>query len=161
MKRRTARIVMALLAAVMGLVIIGVVAIVWLFVSIVDRNSADERAAVRAFDQVRVRFDHAAPIIRLESNGPVVTRRPPSSSVQRIRTLNVLAWDADDGKLTKATVPFWLLRLKDGPFDLSEGGAGFHVSRPIKIRVADVERYGPSLLLDENHGSDHVLVWTD
>jgi hypothetical protein len=110
---------------------------------------------------VRARFDKAGPVIKLEEDGPVVIRKPPTSTPARqLSNLNVLAWDRDDGKLVKATLPFWLLRLKDGPIELS-AGRGIHIGRSLKFKVADVERYGPSLLLDERHGSDRVLVWTD
>jgi hypothetical protein len=165
-KKKTATIVMVLLASVMGLVIVGVCVIAWIFVSVIDRTTADEPAAVRAFDAVRDRFDRAAPLVRLEESGPVVTRRPPAAGTRRpLSRLNVLAWDAEDGKLTKATVPFWLVRLKESPLELSaqglSDGTGLRIGRSVKIRVADVERYGPSLLLDEHHGSDRVLVWTD
>lgn len=161
MKKRAATIVMVLLGSVMALVVIGIGVVGWIFVSVIDRDSADEPEATRAFNEVRARFDKAGPVIRLEEDGPVVLRKPPTTKpAGQLSSLNVLAWDRDDGKLVKATLPFWLLRLKSGPIELSEG-RGIHIGRALKFRVSDVERYGPSLLIDERHGSDRVLVWTD
>ncbi len=163
MRKRTATIIMVLLGTVMLLVVAGVAVTAWLFVSIIDRDTATEVTATRAFDDVRHKFGGSSPLIRLGERGPIVTRRPPSAPPgHRLTTLHIMAWDGDDEKLTRAAVPFWLIRLKEDPIELStEAAAGLAIRRPVTINVEDVERYGPSLLLDEHRGPTRVLMWTE
>jgi hypothetical protein len=59
----------------------------------------------------------------------------------------------------KVTVPFWLLRMK------MHGNIHFGGNRvtleELKLTVADLDRLGPSLVLDQaNEGGDRVLVWS-
>jgi hypothetical protein len=76
----------------------------------------------------------------------------------------VLAYDPDDERLVRISIPFWLLRLapstKRMSF-LSDNGIDFDSER-VRLTLEDLERRGPGLILDhkDRHGS-LVLVWTE
>jgi hypothetical protein len=72
----------------------------------------------------------------------------------------VLAFDPDDEGLVKVTIPFWLLRMKTGNARVDFGSGDVDLE-DLKLSVADLERYGPTLILDQtNRGGDRVLVWS-
>jgi hypothetical protein len=155
---------------VVGIVVVcglGLVAIagmgIYLVARQVDTETASPAAAERTFEQERSRFKDQRPLIELDEDDNVKTTNMdaplPSGNVPKLESLAVLAWDADEERLVRVDIPFWLLRLKSDPLDiLSE--TGFH-GRRIRITVADIERMGPRLLIDHRgRRGDRVLVWT-
>ena len=63
------------------------------------------------------------------------------------------------GVLVKVTVPFWLLRMKmHGAINF---GNNSMTLEELKLTVGDLDRLGPSLVLDQaSEGGDRVLVWS-
>ena len=157
--RRT--ILVAVAGVVVAVGIVGVSLAAWFFVSVFDAGPESHTAATRSFDQVRQRFGGSAPVVEIHNDEPVFTRQPQMSGPQpRLNTLHALAWDPDDQEMTRMEMPFWLIRLKAEPFEVAVDAAD--VSGRFEITVAEVERYGPALLLDhQESGSGRVLVWTD
>ena len=71
-----------------------------------------------------------------------------------------MVWDPDDDRMSHVTLPFWLLRLKAGPLDISSKVMIDH--HHIDMTVEQIERYGPALLVDhEGRGGDRLLLWTE
>ena len=71
-----------------------------------------------------------------------------------------MAWDPDDRNMVRVTLPFWILRLKSGPLDLSQKVMVNH--RHGDVTVEQIERYGSTLLVDhQGRGGDRLLVWTE
>jgi hypothetical protein len=78
---------------------------------------------------------------------------------RRLDTLHVLAWDPDEGKLAKVSLPFWFLRLKSTPIELSAYASGFD-DEGVSLRAEDIEKYGPGVILDYSTPSgERVLLW--
>ena len=80
-----------------------------------------------------------------------------------IHAARVLAFDPRAGKLVRASVPFWLLRMAPSR-NLSFHSGGFDFdSDGMRLTVDDIERAGPGLLLDGRDRRDGtlVLVWTE
>ena len=78
--------------------------------------------AAAEFDKVRAQFAGQKPLIQMVDGRPeyVADRAVPSAeSRQPLKTMHVLAWDDNEGKLVSFTLPMWLLRLKSGPIRLS------------------------------------------
>jgi hypothetical protein len=72
----------------------------------------------------------------------------------------VLAWNADDGKLVKLSVPFWLLKFGRRKVDVNSRDSGFDLDR-LHLDINELERIGPTLILDLRKPSgERVLVWT-
>ena len=128
-----------------------------------ESTTSDERSAARAFDEIRARLVNAQPVLELRNEVPVLARKAPDSPVSgELQRLQVLVWKPDEENLSHVTLPWWLLRLKEGPIDISaEAGAGYTTPR-VLLTVEEVERYGPAVLLDhiEPDGS-RFLVWTE
>lgn len=161
MKKDTVRTVMLVVGVLFLLAVLGLASAVWLFTRSVNVGTADEADATRSFDEVRSRFAGSEPILRIENETPVVTRRPPSSAPgAALSSLRILAWDPDDGSLARIDVPFWLLRLKSGPIEIVTDQTVLSDS-DLGITVEELERFGPTLVLDhEAVGGDRVIVWT-
>lgn len=154
---------------VVALGIIGIIAMaaagVYFVTQQVQITEATPAGADRLFDEGRARFKDARPLIELDTDGEIVssrideTRGRPASSVE-LEALHILAWDAGDERVVQLAIPFWLLRMKRGPIDVFSDTAGLRRAE-LSITVDDLERLGPSLLIDHRgRRGDRVLVWT-
>jgi hypothetical protein len=159
MTKQTARALMIVAGIAILLVIVGLGSAVWLYSQTVARGTADPGRAEATFTEIRGRFAGATPVLDVRGGRPVLTRQPPQGPPRtRLSTLHVVAWDPDDEGLTRVDLPFWLLRLKSGPIEISSK-AGFE---DLNLTVEDLERFGPSLLVDHaGRGGDRVLIWTE
>jgi hypothetical protein len=64
--------------------------------------------------------------------------------------------------MSRVDLPFSLLRMRDGLFRVKAEPGADGLSFSTSLRVSDVERYGPSLLVDDNMpDGGHVLIWSD
>lgn len=136
---------------------------IYYFTQNIEARKATPAVAASEFDAVRERFRGQKPLIELDERGRFLrsnTDRPAPDNPKRPEHLYVLAFDPDDEGLVKVTIPFWLLRLKTGNsrIDFGSGGVDFE---DLKLSVEDLERFGPTLILDQtNRGGDRVLVWS-
>ena len=135
---------------------------IYYFSQHVDASTVTAADASQEFDAVRARFHGQKPLIELDAKGNFLrsnTDREAPPGVRRPESLHVMAFDPDDGGLVKVTIPFWLLRMKmKGAVDF--GGSGMTLE-DLKVTVEDLDRFGPSLVLDQtNDGGDRVLVWS-
>jgi hypothetical protein len=162
MTKNQKTILLAVLAVIAVLVIaVGAVG-VWVATSLVDNQSMDQSAAARTLDEVRAQFAGAQPVVDLRPDGPVLLRHPPETKPAPLKTLHVLRWNVQDEEMTRVDVPFSLLRMTDSPFDVSlePDATGLRVST--SLHVDDIERYGPTLLVDDTlPDGGRVLVWSD
>ena len=129
--------------------------------TITDTTAA---SATAEFDKVRGQFAGQTPLIQMIDGRPVyapdrATRA--SDSRQALKTLHVLAWDDDEGKLVSFALPMWLLRLKSGPIRLSAYSQGW-TDRGVSFDVEDLEKYGPGLVMDlEEPSQGKALIWVE
>jgi hypothetical protein len=130
------------------------------------RNSITEVAppdeALSRYAEVRGRLAWSDPILRLSQNG-VVSRRPPRSdeAVAPPTHLCVLAYRAAEQRLVRATVPFWFVKVKGPAVQYSLRSTGLDLRR-LGVTPADLQQYGPSVVLDESReNGDRLLVWTE
>jgi hypothetical protein len=162
MKRSHATILMAVIGVLVFLGIVGLSLGVWLFASVFEHDTADERAATVSFDEVRRRFAAVDPVFSITGDERAEIRREPPSAQpgQPLERLQVLVWDPGDESLARVTLPFWILRLKAGPLDIS--GKVMINHHHVDVTVEQIQRYGPTLLVDhEGRGGDRLLVWTE
>ncbi|HEU0107652.1 MAG TPA: hypothetical protein VFT38_15845 [Vicinamibacteria bacterium] len=82
----------------------------------------------------------------------------------RAHRLNVLAFDAGEGKLVRVSLPIWLARKIEGHIDLGEEG-GRAMERSVgrslarQIHVQDLAAAGRGLIADVEDDDGQVLVW--
>ena len=162
MQRRHVNIILGMVAVVVVVCVLLVAGAAWFAMSVMHHEDADEQAAIMAFDAARAKFRGAKPLFELRSGDPVLTRAVPASGQGNLRTLHILNWDADEQSLMRVEVPFALLRIKEGPIDIANGFTeGFSMQR-VSIRVSEIERFGPALLLDDqDEAGDRLLLWTE
>ena len=121
-------------------------------------TSADDE-----FEKVRTRFAGQQPLIQMVDGKPqyLAERVNTSSPGAPLRSMHVMAWDDDEHKLVTFSLPFWLLRLKSGPIQLSAYSQGWD-DRGVSFRVEDLEKHGPGLLLDVNEPNEgRVIIWAE
>ena len=120
--------------------------------------------AATEFDKVRAQFAGQKPLIQMVDGKPEYMpdrAARPVESTQPLKTMHVLAWDDNEGKLVSFTLPMWLLRLKSGPIRLSAYSQGWN-DRGVSFDVHDLEKYGPGLLLDLDHTNEgKVVIWVE
>lgn len=124
-------------------------------------ESTSAATAESAFDEVRRRYAAKVPLLEME--GSVVLRRnPPAPDAPRttLTTLHVLAWDGREGTLARFEVPFWLLRLKETPIRFGTYAIGLDELQ-ISMTVADLERYGPGVVLDVDRDGERAMLWVN
>jgi hypothetical protein len=156
-------VVIAVIVACLG----GVVAIAgvgfYFFKEHVVTHTASPAAASREFDQARAPFAGQKPLIELDRHGTYVRSnpdRPASATRLRPDALVVLAFDPEDGRIVRLTIPFWMLRLKTGGGSISFNGKRMDLE-DLKLSVADLERYGSTLIVDHvSTEGNRVLVWS-
>jgi hypothetical protein len=118
------------------------------------------------FAEARARFAGQKPLIEIrKDDDPVVHREaiPASLPATKLDTLRVLAYDTHAEKLVRVSIPFWLLRMaptRHVSF-LNDTGIDFD-SDHVRLTLDDIERRGPSLILDQaDRRGSQVLVWTE
>ena len=72
----------------------------------------------------------------------------------------MIAFDPDDGRIVRVSIPFWLVRMKmrGATIDLN----GNHMNlEDLRLTAEDLERFGPTLIVDhKNTTGERVLVWS-
>ena len=115
MKTRRGTIIMIVVGLVICVVVVAVGAGAWFFASAFDSTESDEVSAAQEFDEVKRRLGTSDPIIQIQNESAVLARRPPveapTSELQRVQ---ILAWQPDEERLTRVTLPWWLVRLRSG-----------------------------------------------
>jgi hypothetical protein len=127
----------------------------------IDTQRTTGADALRAFDDARARFKDQRPIVEVESYGRKHRTRDLSkvpSSPQRPEHLWILAWDPQEERIVKISLPFWLLEMGRRRLDVSTDGFDFN---ELDLDVKELRRIGPALVLDfrETNG-ERVLIWT-
>jgi hypothetical protein len=155
---------------VVGVVVLGILGIialagasVYFFSQHIDTRSASPASAARDFEEVRKRFESQKPLIELDEHGRFRRANPDRHALANVappENLYVLAFDPDDGRIVRVSVPFWLLRMKMGGTSIDFNGNSMDLE-DLKLSVEDLERFGPTLIVDHREESgDRVLVWS-
>jgi hypothetical protein len=159
MAKRRSTWVLAILAVVAFAATVMVAGVVWFFTAALERSPANQPTAEREFAEVRARFQNSKPIFEMGPQGPVLNRRPTSTSAAgRVRTLHILGWNPDGERLTHVTLPFWLIRLRPGSIRAGLTGSGTQIS----IDADELESYGSTLVLDHtDDDGERIVMWTE
>ena len=155
---------------IIAVVVIGVLCVVaiagiglYFFSQHVETRTASPANAARDFEQVKARFAGQKPLIELDDHGRYLrsnTDRTPPANAKSPESINVMAFDPDDGRIVRLTIPFWLVRMKmrGATIDLN----GNHMDlEDLRLTAEDLERFGPTLIVDhKNSSGERVLVWS-
>lgn len=153
---------------VVGIVVVGVLGIVamaaigvYFATQNFEMHDASPATASREFDEIKEKFAGQKPLIELDSRGRLErTNSDRPTQDNRPEKLYVLAFDPDDGRVVRVTVPFWLLRFKMGGTTIDFNGGRMDLE-DLKLTVEDLERFGPTLIVDHtSEDGERVLVWS-
>lgn len=166
-KTRTWIWVVVAIAVVIVLGVIALAAVGFYLVSRhIDAREIDPAAAAREFEAATASFADRTPLVELDSEGRFLrahTDRPPATGAEKPDTLHLLAFDprgADGGRIVRFELPFWLLRIRAGNATIELEGNRLDLE-DLKLTVDDLERYGPSVIIDHTTpDGERVLVWS-
>jgi hypothetical protein len=158
MQRKHASLLMGVVGVVFFLLVLVVGGGAWFFASAFDRRDAGAAMATASFEDVRRRYVGTAPVFGIAAGETVVVRRePPASPPAPVQRLHLRHWSPDEGGLVDVTLPFWLVRLNPGEFSMTADRHGLR-----EVTAAQIERYGPTLLVDhESARGGRLLIWTE
>ena len=136
---------------------------IYFFTQHIETKSASPAAAAREFEQVKDRFQGQKPLIELDRNGRYIRSNTEIKARPDAKTpdsVHVIAFDANDGRVVKVTIPFWLLRLKMRGATIDLNGRSMDLE-DLRLTVEDLERFGPILIVDyKSPEGERVLVWS-
>jgi hypothetical protein len=132
----------------------------------VSTQSAPNEKADETFAQARARFAGQQPLIEVRHDDDAVLHReviPAKMPAEKLETLRVLAYDTNEERLVRVSIPFWLLRMAPSRHVAFLNDTGIHFdSDRIRLTLDDLERRGPGLILDQaDRRGSQVLVWTE
>jgi len=119
--------------------------------------------ALQAFETERAHFKDQRPLLEVDNLQKPRIARPladyPTSAI-RPEDLCVLAWNPEDERVVRVSLPFWLLKLGHRKVDVMDGSNGFDLDR-LNLDINELERIGPVLVVDmQGPTGQRVLVWT-
>ena len=139
----------------------GIGACVYMVASHFDAKEVTATQAEAEFEAIRARVKDQKPLLEIKRNGQVLVDRLEERAAtykgRRPEALRILAWERGEAKRVQITLPMWLLRMK-GTMDLKSSEVGLE---KLNIKIEDLERAGPSLLVDHTDGRHRLLVWTE
>ena len=128
----------------------------------IKATKVSQATATTEFDTVRAQFTGQKALIELDERGHFLRAnadRAAQPNARRPDQLYVLAFDPDDERIVKVTIPFWLLRFK--PRATVDFNGGRLELEDLKLTVEDLERFGPTLIVDHKSArGERVLVWS-
>ena len=151
-----------ILVAVFGIAGLGAIGLVagsayWISRHVSSRSTSTESAEAE-LDRERAPFAGQQPLVEFSgySDNPTVRRLPRAAertpSVE-MQTLHARVFDPDDGKLVRADIPFWLIRLGKSFSFMPNMGS---------VTLEDLERHGPGLIVNgRSDEGQQILVWID
>jgi hypothetical protein len=156
---------------VIGIVVTGILGIIamagigiYFFSQHIETRSETPAGASRSFEQISARFTGQKPLIELDERGHYLrsnTDRKPAQDAKTPEALHVMAFEPHDGRIVRVDIPFWLLRLKLRGSAIDFNGNRMELE-DLKLTVEDLERYGPSLIVDHRaQTGQRVLVWSE
>jgi hypothetical protein len=155
---------------IVGIIVFGIVCVVamagagfYYFSQHVNAQAATPAKATAQFDQIKTQFKEQRPLIELDERGHFLRSnpdRPTPTTSKKPEQLYVLAFDPDDERLVKVSIPFWLLRFRSRGAHVDVGGGRLDLE-DLKLTIEDLERFGPTLIVDhKTTGGERVLVWS-
>jgi hypothetical protein len=130
----------------------------------VDVKTATVDTAQDEFARVRTQFADQEPLVMIDGRDhttPDLERRLKEATPPRqpLTAMHVMVYQEKEGKLMRFSLPMWLIRRGNRQsFNVDAGG--MQLDR-LNISPEDLERLGPTLIVDHRERDSRVLVWTE
>ena len=170
---RAKKVLLWIAASVVTLVVLVLSAGLWWARSLYQSERVNPERASAAFADVRGRFVGVPPALEIRDHRLVVMRTAGTSPSPTAGAVYLLVWMPAQQTLSRIRVPFGVSMVATEPLPLdaltgvgNQGlGAVMEGKRrgdELNIRIADLERYGRTLLLDGvTPDGKHVLMWNE
>jgi len=151
-----------------GLIVLAFIAfaasIAYIAMSTLEIRDSSAASVAAEFETARRPFAGQQPLVTLDdihSVRPRLTKRPlRQAATRKPETIHIMAFDADDAKVMRLKLPFWILRLGTTT-NVQLGDEQIEVSK-LGVTVSDLEQHGPGLVLDYSGKDGHrLLLWTE
>ena len=126
------------------------------------------QASVAEYDReaeaILKRFAGVPVLVEDGPSGPALSQQALATRQKRpqaraLENLHVLVYSADENKLVRLSLPFWLLRLApDGHTGIDVNDVDFD---KLRLSVDDIESAGPGPLMVRRARDARVLVWAE
>jgi len=157
-KRKTWIAIVLTVMAVCGVAIIALVggSVYWIATH-VEHEVTSSPDAANEFARERERFANQQPVLEMSGGDrPSMVRRTPAPAARPtgpMQTLHARFYDPEAGELTRADVPFWLIRAASSLTFLPEMGS---------LTLEEIEKHGPGLLVNgSGETGEQILIWID
>ena len=158
------RKVLWIVLGVVGFIVLCIVGLAafgfYVLASNMQMQQASTVEASASFDEVRARFKES-PILLIDDQKRVTLSRPLPAQPppDKPQTMHVMAYDDEESRIVRVTIPFWMLRMSRENIKLGAGeGIDFE---QLQMSAEELERYGPALLVDHrDRRGKRVLIWT-
>jgi hypothetical protein len=158
--RTQKRLLIALTAVIAVPVVTLIVSALFLLRHYIASQDIDASGAALIFETERARFAGQQPLVEYQGFDTTV-HRDPSRPRHELHTLHMVAYDASDESLTRADMPWWVVRLTTLGGNSSVLGAMSFGDRAARVTVEDIERHGPGLVLDTTGSAFGALAVSD
>ncbi len=123
----------------------------------VNTEFTSTESAEAEFTRERARFAGQQPMVEISGGEDTPTIRkistPEAAERVELQTVHARVFVADESKIVRVDIPFWLVRLGMGMSFMPQGEY---------IKVEDLERHGPGLIVNGKGDDGHqILVWVD
>lgn len=126
-----------------------------------ERASRDE--ATRVIESAKAVMRDSPPLYEVDAGDDARLTRPLAelpTSATKPEFVWIIAWDPDDMRLVRLSIPMWMLRYGRERIAVKRANEEFDLGQ-LNLDVNEIERIGPALLLDlKNRDGARVLVWT-
>ena len=137
----------------------------WMLSSLVKVESLDVSRATPMLDEIRARFAGLEPAFAISDGRVAMVRQPPDRAATRATSTQALPWRQSENTLSRASIPLSLLRFTTEPIPLDRLVEMLETDLEVgslEVRIRDIQRYGPTLLLDAvTPEGDVVLIWNE
>jgi hypothetical protein len=130
----------------------------------VKTEVVEAAVAEQEFNQTREKFRGQQPLVEFEGNDQnsddAKVHRPPVTAPRvPINSIRVLIHDLNQGRLIRATVPGWLVRMM--PEGRYSGFDGDETLAKHRITIEDLERHGHGLVVEGHNRNTRILIWSE
>jgi hypothetical protein len=164
MASRRTWIVVGVLGAAVGLLLVAAGTAIYFVTQHVHTGRSTSAEALRTFDAVRASFGSQRPLYELDQSDEPRAVRPLHelpTAAKASTHLWILAWDPDEERTVRLSLPFWMLRLGKRDVAVMQKDTGFDLEG-LQLDVDELARVGPALVFDfRNHEGVRVLLWTE
>jgi hypothetical protein len=128
----------------------------------IDTRTTTAEDAAMAFGEARARFKDQPPLFDLDEQGHATAMRDldtlPAGPVTPA-SLWILAWDPDEQRLVRLSLPLWLMKMGRRNVDIRSDHS--FALEDLKLDMQELERIGPVLVIDfRGPTGERVLIWT-